>query len=80
MRDGAVLANKKRVIQFLMIFYSFRVITDLMLMFVMFVTILAPKLFVPIWDNRIQVYNYFFLIVYVLMSGVDFNILFLFLQ
>ena len=80
MRDGAVLANKKRVIQFLMIFYSFRVITDLMLMFVMFVTILAPNLFVPIWDNRIQVYNYFFLIAYVLMSGVDFNILFLFLQ
>ena len=40
MRDGAVLANKKRVIQFLMIFYSFRVITDLMLMFVMFVFVL----------------------------------------
>ena len=59
-RDGAVLANKKRVIQFVMIFYSFRVITDLMLMFVMFVTILFLNLFVPILDNRIQVYNYFF--------------------
>ena len=80
MRDGAVLANKKRVIQFLMIFYSFRVITDLMLMFVMFVTILFLNSFVPILDNRPQVYNYFFLIAYVLMSGVDFNILFLLIQ
>ena len=74
MRDGAVLANKKRVIQFLMIFYSFRFIPDLnlMLMSVMLVIILFLKLlFCQFW-----IIGY----VQVLLSGVDFNILFLFLQ
>ena len=74
MRDGAVLANKKRVIHFVMIFYSFRFIPDLnlMLMSVMLVIILFLKLlFCQFW-----IIGY----VQVLLSGVDFNILFLFLQ
>ena len=84
-RDGAVLANKKRVIHFVMIFYSFRFIPDLnlMLMSVMFVIILFLKLlFCQFWIiGYVQVCNYFFLLIaYVLMSGVDFNILLLFLQ
>ena len=58
MRDGAVLANKKRVIQFFRIFYSFPFIPDLM-MFVMFVMILFLNLFVSILDYGIQVCNYF---------------------
>ena len=82
MRDGAVLANKKRVIQFFMIFQSFRFIPDLMLMSVMFVIILFLNLFVSILDYGIQVCNYFLSLIAlsnVLMSGVDFNILILFL-
>ena len=79
-RDGAVLANKKRVIQFFMIFYSFRFIPDLM-MFVMFVMILFLNSFLSILDYGIQVCNYFLSLIAlskVPMSGVDFNILFLF--
>ena len=75
-----MLANKKRVIQFFMIFYSFPFIPDLM-MFVMFVMILFLNSFLSILDYGIQVCNYFLSLIAlskVLMSGVDFNILFLF--
>lgn len=83
MRDGAVLANKKRVIHFVTIFYSLRFIPDLnlMLMFVMFVIILFLKLYLlSILDYGVQVCNFFLsLIAYVMMPGVDIIILFLFL-
>ena len=78
MRDGAVLANKKRVIQFCMIFYSFGFIPDL----VMFVMILFLNSFLSVLDYGRQVCNYFLSLIAlsnVLMSGVDFNILILFL-
>ena len=58
-RDGAVLANKKRVIQFFMIFYSFPFIPDL-IMFVIFVMILFLNLFVYCFcNNETHIFQFF---------------------